>query len=90
MRALVCLMVCPTTQIDCILAFPQAPAKTDVYMNIPKDMALVIYNLGENIIQSNSNYYTLQLHRNLYGSKVDWRFRNDYQTKKLIQEVRLY
>ena len=71
--ALVCLMGWSTTQIDYVLAFPQAPVESDVYMRIPKGMDLVIYNEDNIIVQGKPNNYVLQLHRNVYVSKVSRR-----------------
>ena len=56
-------------------------------MITPKVMDIVIDNEEKIIVQGNPNEYVLQLHRDVYGSKVAGRFWNDYLTKKLIQEV---
>ena len=71
--ALVCLMGWSTNQIDYVLAFTQGPVESDVYMRIPKGMDIVIDNEGNSIFQGNSNEYVLQVHRNVYVSKVSGR-----------------
>ena len=38
----------------------------------------------------NPNYYAIQVHRNVYGSKVSGRFWNYYTIKKIIQEAELF
>ena len=48
--------------------------ENDVYMSIPKGLNLVFENEGKSIVQDNPNDYVLQVHRNVYGSKVAGRF----------------
>eukprot|EP00980_Cylindrotheca_fusiformis_P004617 scaffold983_cov82-Cylindrotheca_fusiformis.AAC.1 len=49
-----------TTQIDYVLAFPQAPVDREIYMHIPK---------GFKIDQGNTQDYVLKLHKIVYGQK---------------------
>ena len=50
-----------TKQIDYVLAYPQAPVKKELYMQIPKGFML----------EGNKNPkdYVLKLHKNVYGQK---------------------
>jgi hypothetical protein len=67
-----------TTQIDYVLAFPQAPVERDIYMKIPK---------GFEIDEGNTDDYVLRLHRNVYGQKQAGRVWNQYLVDKLVNEV---
>jgi Reverse transcriptase (RNA-dependent DNA polymerase) len=51
-----------TRQVDFVLAFPQAPVETDLYMEIPRGFIVD----GEDI---NPSDYVLKLVNNLYGQK---------------------
>ena len=87
---LVYLMGWSTNHIDYIIAFLQATVQRVAYMRIPKGSDRVTENEGKNIVQRNPNEYFIQVHINVYESKVAGRVWNDYLTKKLIQEVRFY
>jgi hypothetical protein len=67
-----------TTQIDYVLAFPQAPVERDIYMEIPK---------GFDLKQANRKEYVLQIHRNIYGQKQAGRVWNKYLVDKLVNKV---
>ena len=82
---LVCLMGWSTTQIDYVLAFTQAQLKCDFYTRIQKGLDLVIENEGKSIVQGNPNDYVVQVHINVYRSKLSGRVLNEYLTKKIIQ-----
>ena len=71
--ALVCLMGRSITHIDFVLAFTQPPVERGVSMRIKKGLDILIENEGRSIVQGNSNAYLLQVHRNVYGSKVEER-----------------
>ena len=49
------------TQVDYVMAFPQAPSEREVYMKIPRG-----YDLGEGKSKTD---YALLLHSNVYGQK---------------------
>ena len=68
-----------TTQIDYVLAFPQAPVERDIYMEIPKG-----FQLSGNI---DPKEYVLKIHRNIYGQKQAGRVWNKYLVDKLINTV---
>ena len=56
-------------------------------MRIKKGLYLLIDNGGNIIVQGNPNDYVIQVHRNVYWSKVAGRVWNYYLTKKLIKEL---
>jgi Reverse transcriptase (RNA-dependent DNA polymerase) len=64
-----------TRQLDFVLAFPQAPVETDLYMEIPQ---------GFNIDGSRKNK-VLKLVNNLYGQKQAGRVWNLYLTAGLVK-----
>jgi hypothetical protein len=64
-----------TTQIDYVLAFPQAPVERDLYMEVPRGFEVGGAKDGE---------YVLQLHRNVYGQKQASRVWNKYLVDKLV------
>eukprot|EP00978_Attheya_sp_CCMP212_P012813 scaffold32019_cov54-Attheya_sp.AAC.4 len=53
-----------STQLDYVLAFPQAPVEKELYMKIPR---------GFEIEGEDPNEYILKLHRNVYGQKQSGR-----------------
>lgn len=67
-----------TTQIDYVLAFPQAPVEREVYMSVPK---------GFEFDGRPGEHYVLKLNKNVYGQKSAGRVWNQYLTKKLVKEV---
>jgi hypothetical protein len=67
-----------TTQIDYVLAFPQAPVERDIYMEIPK---------GYEVEGANRKDWVLKIHRNIYGQKQAGRVWNQYLMDKLINKV---
>jgi Reverse transcriptase (RNA-dependent DNA polymerase) len=64
-----------TRQLDFVLAFPQAPVETDLYMEVPAGFE----------INENPKEYALKLVNNLYGQKQAGRVWNKYMTKGLIE-----
>jgi hypothetical protein len=64
-----------TTQIDYVLAFPQAPVERDLYMEVPKGFKVDGAEGGECV---------LQLHRNVYGQKQASRVWSKYLVNKLV------
>jgi hypothetical protein len=68
-----------STQLDYVLAFPQAPVEGELYMKIPK---------GFELSDGNSDDYVLQLHRNIYGQKQAGRVWNQYLVNKLVNELK--
>jgi hypothetical protein len=60
-------------QIDFIQAYPQAPIKTDMYMELP---------IGIETHHGNSKDHVLQLLSNLYGQKQAGRVWNGYMVTK--------
>ena len=71
--ALVCLMGRSITHIGFVLVFTQPPVERGLYMRITKSLDILIENEGRSIVQGNSNAYLLQVHRNVYGSKIEER-----------------
>ena len=67
-----------TRQLDYVLAFPQAPAERNLYMEIPK---------GFTLDEGKSDDYVLQIHRNIYGQKQAGRVWNQYLVDKLVKEL---
>ena len=65
-----------TTQLDYVLAFPQAPVEKELYMEIPKGF------------EGAKGEYVLQLHRNVYGQKQAGRVWNKYLVNKLTNELK--
>jgi Reverse transcriptase (RNA-dependent DNA polymerase) len=63
-----------TRQLDFVLAFPQAPVETDLYMEVPAGLE----------INGNPKEYALKLVNNLYGQKQAGRVGNKYMTEGLI------
>ena len=51
-----------TTQIDYVLAFPQAPVEREIYMEIPRG-----FEMHDD--EKHAKDYVLQLHQNVYGQK---------------------
>jgi Reverse transcriptase (RNA-dependent DNA polymerase) len=63
-----------THQLDFVLAFPQAPVETDIYMEIPAGFD----------IDGDNKDCALELINNLYGQKQAGRAWNTYLTQGLI------
>lgn len=68
-----------TTQIDYVLAFPQAPVEKELYMHCPRG-----FKFGD--VESPKDY-VLRLNRNVYGQKQAGRVWNQYLTKRLVEKV---
>jgi hypothetical protein len=68
-----------TTQLDSVLAFPQAPVEGVLYMSIPK---------GFEVGGKKTQYFVLQLHKNMYGQKQAGRVWNQYLVNKLTKELK--
>ncbi len=64
-------------QVDFVMAYPQAPIKMDMYMELPQ---------GINIKNENSKNHVLKLLANLYGQKQAAQVWNGYLVNKL-QEI---
>jgi Reverse transcriptase (RNA-dependent DNA polymerase) len=62
-----------TRQLDFILAYPQAPVKCDLYMEVPRGHHLYIER----------KRYAIKIKQNLYGQKQAGRVWNKYLTKTL-------
>jgi hypothetical protein len=67
-----------TTQLDYVLAYPQAPVEREIYMEIPKGIDIPGAKRGEHV---------LKIHRNIYGQKQAGRVWNQYLVNKLTKEV---
>ena len=67
-----------TTQIDYVLAYPQAPIEREIYMEIPR---------GMRVKGGKREDYVLKLHRNIYGQKQAGRVWYKYLSSKLTNEV---
>ena len=63
-----------TTQIDYVLAYPQAPIERDLYMEIPRGLELK---------GKKKESHVLKLHRNIYGQKQAGRVWYRYLQEKL-------
>jgi hypothetical protein len=68
-----------TTQLDFVLAFPQAPVERVLYMSIPK---------GFEVDGGKPQDFVLQLHKNVYGQKQAGRVWNQYLVNKLTKELK--
>jgi hypothetical protein len=68
-----------TTQIDYVLAFPQAPVEREIYMEIPKGCHIP----GT----SDQKLHVLKIHRNIYGQKQAGRVWNQYLVERLVNQV---
>ena len=68
-----------STQVDYVLAFPQAPVERPVYMDIPRGF--------EMIDGLSTKDYALLLHGNVYGQKQAAHVWNKYLTKCLVTKV---
>ena len=68
-----------TTQIDYVLAYPQAPVEHEVYMEIPRG-----YELADG---KDKGDYAFKLHANLYGQKQAGRVWYQYLSKRLVGDV---
>ena len=66
-----------STQVDYVMAFPQAPTEREVYMEIPHG-----YDLGEGKSKTD---YALLLHGNVYGQKQAARVWYKYLESRLVQ-----
>ena len=64
-----------TMQLDFVLAFPQAPVETDIFMQVPQGFS----------IAGGSRDYCLKLVNNLYGQKQAGRVWNKFLTKGLTE-----
>ena len=68
-----------STQVDYVMAFPQAPSERDVYMEIPRG-----YDLGKGKSKMD---YALLLHGNVYGQKQAARVWYKYLESRLVQRA---
>jgi Reverse transcriptase (RNA-dependent DNA polymerase) len=66
-----------TRQLDFVLAFPQAPVETDLYMEIPKGF----------LIDGDKSQYVLKLANNLYGQKQAGRVWYKYLSQGLCEKL---
>ena len=69
-----------STQVDYVLAFPQAPVEHPVYMDIPCG-----FEMAEGLSKTD---YALLLHGNVYGQKQAAHVWNKYLTKCLVDKAR--
>ena len=67
-----------TKQIDCVQAFPQAPADKDLYLKVPEGFEVEGGKKGD---------YALKFHKNVCGQKQAGRLWYRYLTKKLLEEL---
>ena len=67
-----------TTQIDYVLAFPQADCERELYMQIPK---------GFEIEGSPRDEYVLRLNANVYGQRQAGRVWNDHLVNILVNQL---
>ena len=68
-----------TIQMDYVLAYPQAPAQRELFMQIPKGFALDGVESPED--------YVLKVHKNIYGGKDAGRTWYKYLRNKLENEL---
>ena len=69
-----------STQVDYVLAFPQAPVEHPIYMDTPHG-----FEMAEGLSKMD---YALPLHGNVYGQKQAARVWKKYLTKCLINQAR--
>ena len=67
-----------TTQLDYVLAYPQAPVEREIYMEVPK---------GCDYPGADRKRDVLRLHRNVYGQKQAGRVWNKYLVDKLVNKA---
>ena len=67
--------------MDFVLAYPQAPIQTTIYMKIPKGITLYSPD-GKQVL--NNKEYVLALRKNLYGQKQAGRVWNEYLHEGLV------
>ena len=67
------------TQVDYVLAFPQAPVEHPIYMDIPCG-----FEMAEGLSKRD---YALLLHGNVYGQKQAAHVWNKYLTKCLVNQA---
>ena len=67
-----------TTQLDYVMAYPQAPVERELYMRIP---------YGVKVPKGTKETHVLKLHKNVYGQKQAGRVWFEYLKKKLIEDV---
>jgi len=65
-----------TIQVDCVLAFPQAPVERECHMQIPKGIKI-----------DRPGKWTLQVHKNICGQKQAGRVWNQHLVDKLVTKV---
>ena len=63
-------------QIDFVMAYPQAPIETDLYMDLP-------HGIDVDVPEGNSKDYALALLKNVYGQKQAGRVWNQFLVSKL-------
>ena len=68
-----------STQVDYVLAFPQAPVEHPVHMDIPHG-----FEMAEGLSETD---YALLLHGNVYGQKQAAHVWNKYLTKCLVSKA---
>jgi hypothetical protein len=61
-------------QVDFVMAYPQAPIKMDIYMELPQ---------GIQVTNGNSKDHDLKLLKNIYGQKKAGRVWNSFLVDKL-------
>ncbi len=66
-----CWFLC---QVDFVMAYPQAPIKTDIYMELPQ---------GVQVTTGNSKDHVLKFLKNIYGQKQAGRVWNSFLVDKL-------
>ncbi len=62
-------------QVDFVMAYPQAPIKMDIYMELPQ---------GIQTTHGNSKDHVLKLEKNIYGQKQAGRVWNSFLVDKLL------
>ena len=68
-----------STQVDYVLAFPQAPVEHPIYMDIPHG-----FEMAEGLSKMD---YALLLHGNVYGQKQAPHMWNKYLTKCIVNQA---
>jgi Reverse transcriptase (RNA-dependent DNA polymerase) len=67
-----------TKQLDFVQAYPQAPVKQDLYLDIPK---------GCNIEKESTSKWALQVLRNIYGQTQAGKVWHDYLIQRLTNDL---
>ena len=67
-------------QVDNVHVFTQAPIDKDLYLKVPEVL---------HVEDGDNNYYSLNIHRNIYDQKQSGRVWYKYISKKILMDIGL-